>query len=69
MDLSYNKLQSVEANDFANMPRLRTLNLKGNEIGIVAPTAFRNSSALSKLDLSENNIRYAPVCSLSRIIS
>ena len=56
LDLSGNKLVTVEADTFCEMPELRNLNLRNNQLMMIEAGAFRDMSSLYNLNLSRNQL-------------
>ncbi|CAH2105796.1 unnamed protein product [Euphydryas editha] len=56
IDLSYNKLQSVNKGLFNNFTNLRKLILRRNQINKIYENSFIGLSKLETLDLSQNNL-------------
>ena len=56
IDLSFNKLTSLETNSFSNLTSLRTIYLRNNQISKISPNAFSGFSYLYMLDLSFNSL-------------
>lgn len=69
VDLSYNRLQLVQAEDFARFPHLLRLNLKYNNISHVASDAFRNNPKLEILDIFNNSLLEIPVAALAPLLN
>ncbi|XP_030636462.1 leucine-rich repeat and immunoglobulin-like domain-containing nogo receptor-interacting protein 2 [Chanos chanos] len=57
LDLSKNKIQAVNPDDFAPYPHIEELDLSGNVIAYVEPGAFNALSSLHSLSLKSNRIR------------
>lgn len=69
IDLSYNKLQVIQAEDFAHFPRLRSLNLQYNNISHIHSEAFKNNPLLEILNIFNNSLREIPVAALAPLLS
>ncbi|KAM3614909.1 uncharacterized protein V6R79_020728 [Siganus canaliculatus] len=69
IDLSYNKLTAVGADDFLRLPRLRTLKLTYNNISHIDDNAFRNNPLLEHLDIFNNSLLEIPATALSRLMN
>ncbi|XP_058503802.1 toll-like receptor 18 [Solea solea] len=65
VDLSYNKLQAVHADDFLRLPRLRSLQLQFNNISHVDSDAFRNNPLLEHLNIFNNSLQEIPARALT----
>ncbi|XP_028284708.1 amphoterin-induced protein 3 [Parambassis ranga] len=59
LDLSNNRIVQLEGGSFSGLPRLEMLRLAHNQLTVIHPGAFRNSSGslLRHLDLSSNQLR------------
>lgn len=64
IDLSYNKLQAVHANDFLHLPHLRVLQLQFNTISHIDDDAFKNNPLLEHLDIFNNSLQEIPATAL-----
>ncbi|XP_071325209.1 toll-like receptor 18 isoform X2 [Trachinotus anak] len=60
VDLSYNKLQAVHADDFVRLPQLRILKLAYNNISHIDNGAFKNNPLLEHLDIFNNSLQEIP---------
>lgn len=60
------RIEKIEPGAFRNLPQLRKLSLKGNEIDYVPEGVFNNLE-ISTLDLSQNRIRNIEAESLSNM--
>lgn len=69
IDLSYNKLQAIRAEDFASFPRLRSLNLDYNNISHIASDAFKNNPGLEILKIFNNSLVEIPAAALSPLLN
>jgi insulin-like growth factor-binding protein complex acid labile subunit len=58
LDLSYNRLRSLDINILKVLPNLSVLNLTRNEISEIIPGTFEMVSHLKDLDLSHNRIEH-----------
>ncbi|XP_062595444.1 leucine-rich repeat-containing protein 3-like [Saccostrea cucullata] len=56
LDLSYNKITTIQDNAFASLYNLRELDLYGNEITTIQDNVFASLYNLRKLDLANNEI-------------
>ncbi|KAK6298547.1 hypothetical protein J4Q44_G00316020 [Coregonus suidteri] len=61
LDLSKNKLQAVNPDDFAPYPGLEELDLSGNIISYVEPGAFNPLYSMHSLSLKSNRIKLIPM--------
>ncbi|CDQ73347.1 unnamed protein product [Oncorhynchus mykiss] len=61
LDLSKNKLQAVNPDDFAPYPGLEDLDLSGNIISYVEPGAFNPLYSMHSLSLKSNRIKLIPL--------
>lgn len=69
VDLSYNRLQVIRAEDFARFPHLLRLNLKYNNISHLDSDAFRNNPKLEILDIFNNSLLEIPVAALAPLLN
>ncbi|KAM7382906.1 hypothetical protein PAMP_002601 [Pampus punctatissimus] len=69
IDLSYNKLQAVHADDFLSLPQLRILKLRYNNISHIANDAFKNNTLLEQLDIFNNSLQEIPSTSLTPLLN
>ncbi|XP_055383501.1 toll-like receptor Tollo [Condylostylus longicornis] len=60
IDLSYNKIASLQTSILSALSRLRRLNLKHNELNFIADRAFEGLMSLSFVDLSQNKLQNLP---------
>ncbi|CAN7982844.1 unnamed protein product [Ixodes hexagonus] len=58
LDLSHNRLSSLDADDLDGLESLRRLNLEGNSIRLLAPYAFHRTPNLKILNLSDNPLKF-----------
>ncbi|XP_028985078.1 toll-like receptor 18 [Betta splendens] len=65
VDLSYNRLQAVNAHDFARLPQLRTLYLQFNNISHIDSDAFRSNTLLEHLNIFNNSLQEIPASALT----
>nr|UYP50760.1 Tlr14 [Monopterus albus] len=65
IDLSYNKLQAVRADDFLLLPQLRVLQLQFNNISHIDNDAFKNNPLLEHLDIFNNSLQEIPATALT----
>ncbi|XP_008287182.1 toll-like receptor 18 [Stegastes partitus] len=65
IDLSFNKLQAVGADDFLRLPQLRVLQLRYNNISHIDNDAFRNNALLEHLDIFNNSLQEIPAAALT----
>ena len=57
IDLSHNKLYSVNANLFSHIPNLQTLLLSSNKMQVLSPDQLSGFNSLKYFDLSDNSMR------------
>ncbi|XP_018531596.1 toll-like receptor 2 type-2 [Lates calcarifer] len=69
VDLSYNKLQAVHADDFLRLPRLRKLLLQYNNISHIDDDAFKNNTLLEHLDIFNNSLQEIPARALTPLLN
>ncbi|KAM9309190.1 toll-like receptor 18 [Pholidichthys leucotaenia] len=69
IDLSYNKLQAVHADDFCHLPKLRTLLLQYNNISHIDNDAFKNNTLLEHLDIFNNSLQEIPATALTPLLN
>uniref|UniRef100_UPI003AADB829 toll-like receptor 18 n=1 Tax=Centroberyx gerrardi TaxID=166262 RepID=UPI003AADB829 len=69
IDLSYNKLQAVLANDFLHLPQLRILKLQFNNISHIDDDAFKYNPLLKYLNLFNNSLQEIPATALSPLLN
>nr|XP_019948824.1 PREDICTED: toll-like receptor 2 [Paralichthys olivaceus] len=65
VDLSYNKLQAVLADDFLRLPLLRILQLQFNNISHIDIDAFKNNPLLESLNIFNNSLEEIPASALT----
>ncbi|XP_034466657.1 toll-like receptor 18 isoform X1 [Hippoglossus hippoglossus] len=65
VDLSYNKLQAVHADDFLRLPLLRILQLQYNNISHIDTGAFKNNPLLESLNIFNNSLEEIPAAALT----
>uniref|UniRef100_A0A8D3AYX1 Toll-like receptor 18 n=2 Tax=Scophthalmus maximus TaxID=52904 RepID=A0A8D3AYX1_SCOMX len=65
IDLSYNKLRAVHADDFRRLPRLRILQLQYNNISIIDNDAFKNNPLLEHVNIFNNSLQEIPARALT----
>lgn len=68
IDLSYNKLQVIQAEDFARFPQLHRLNLKYNNLSHIDDEAFQNNPELEMLDIFNNSLLEIPAAALAPLL-
>lgn len=56
LDLSYNQIDELRPDDFAQAVSLIMVNMSKNEIGVIQGGAFRGMSSLKVVDLSWNRL-------------
>ncbi|XP_074930958.1 toll-like receptor 2 isoform X2 [Phalacrocorax aristotelis] len=69
LDLSYNKLREITADDFASMTQLRHLDLGYNNISHIAPDAFLSNLLLEHLRLFNNSLHCIPAPALQPLVN
>ena len=69
VDLSYNKLQTVYAEDFQNLPRLQVLQLQFNNLSHIDEDAFKHNPILESLNIFNNSLREIPAPALISLIN
>ncbi|KAG7234007.1 hypothetical protein INR49_006253 [Caranx melampygus] len=69
IDLSYNRLQALGAEDFARLPLLRKLVLSYNNISHIDNDAFKNNPQLEHLDIFNNSLQQIPVGALTPLLN
>lgn len=69
IDLSYNKLHAVHANDFLHLPQLRVLLLQYNNISYIDDDAFKNNLLLEHLDIFNNSLQEIPAQALTPLLN
>uniref|UniRef100_A0A3Q3MCX3 Toll-like receptor 18 n=1 Tax=Mastacembelus armatus TaxID=205130 RepID=A0A3Q3MCX3_9TELE len=69
IDLSYNKIQAVHADDFPRFPQLRTLQLQYNNISHIDNDAFKNNTRLEHLDIFNNSLQEIPAAALTPLLN
>lgn len=67
LDLSNNVITVIDDYNFAKLPRLQTLNLRGNKIAKLSINAFHGIHHLSHLDISRNQLKVLPVSVFSKL--
>lgn len=69
IDLSYNKLQAVYADDFVHLPQLRILQLQFNNISHIDNDAFKNNTLLEHLNIFNNSLQESPATALTPLLN
>ncbi|XP_042346753.1 toll-like receptor 18 [Plectropomus leopardus] len=69
IDLSYNRLQAVHADDFLRLPQLRVLVLRYNNISHIDNDAFKNNKLLEHLDIFNNSLQEIPAMALTPLLN
>lgn len=69
IDLSYNKLQAVHADDFLRLPQLRVLQLQFNNISHIDNDAFKKNPFLEHLDIFNNSLQEIPAAALAPLLN
>lgn len=54
MELSENRLSALEDDAISSLPKLQTLRLRGNRLGVNAVSVLRGMRSLQELDVSDN---------------
>ncbi|CAB1429671.1 unnamed protein product [Pleuronectes platessa] len=65
VDLSYNNLQAVHADDFLRLPLLRVLQLQFNNISHIHVDAFKHNPLLESLNVFNNSLEEIPAGALT----
>ena len=69
INLSNNKFDFVDENQFNDMPNLTSINFQNNRISYLPRDAFKNNSKLTSIYLSDNNINWIDDGSFSTVSS
>ncbi|CAL8339429.1 unnamed protein product [Gadus morhua 'NCC'] len=69
VDLSYNKLQAVYAEDFQNLPHLQVLQLQFNNLSHIDEDAFKHNPILESLNIFNNSLREIPASALISLMN
>ncbi|KAA8591932.1 hypothetical protein FQN60_017306 [Etheostoma spectabile] len=69
IDLSYNELQAVRADDVLHLPRLLVLKLRYNNISHIDNDAFKNNKRLEYLDIFNNSLQEIPATALKPLLN
>lgn len=69
IDLSYNRLQVINAKDFAHFPQLHSLSLKYNNLSHIHSDAFQSNPGLKVLDIFNNSLLEIPVAALTPLLN
>uniref|UniRef100_A0A6Q2YTF9 TIR domain-containing protein n=1 Tax=Esox lucius TaxID=8010 RepID=A0A6Q2YTF9_ESOLU len=64
LDLSYNEIQAIYADDFSRLHSLRVLELQFNNISVIEDHAFHNNSLLENLNIFNNSLEEVPATAL-----
>lgn len=64
IDLSFNRLQAIQAEDFQHLPRLRVLKLQFNNISQIDSKAFEKNPLLEHLNIFNNSLEEIPAAAL-----
>lgn len=64
VDLSFNRLQAIHAEDFRHLPRLRVLKLQFNNISQIDSKAFQENQLLEHLNIFNNSLEEIPAAAL-----
>jgi Leucine-rich repeat (LRR) protein len=57
IDLSNNRLHTIEEGAFWGLDKLRELRLQNNKLSVIHPATFKEAFSLTRLDVGENSIR------------
>ncbi|KAL3848497.1 hypothetical protein ACJMK2_019349 [Sinanodonta woodiana] len=60
LDLSYNRIYTIERNDLQQLNQLVNLTLSYNDVGYISDSSFKGLSALRKLELRNSNLTIVP---------
>lgn len=69
INLSYNKLQAIHADDFLRLPQLRVLELQFNNISHIDNDAFKKNPFLEHLDIFNNSLQEIPAAALAPLLN
>lgn len=69
IDLSYNKLQAIHADDFLHLPQLHILKLQFNNISYIDNDAFKNNRLLEHLNIFNNSLQEIPATALIPLVN
>lgn len=69
IDLSYNRLQAVRADDFLRLPQLRFLSLQFNNISHIEDDAFKENPLLEHLNIFNNSLQEIPATALTPLLN
>nr|XP_040022009.1 toll-like receptor 18 [Gasterosteus aculeatus aculeatus]XP_040022010.1 toll-like receptor 18 [Gasterosteus aculeatus aculeatus] len=69
LDLSFNELQAVHADDFHHLAQLRVLKLQYNNISHIDSEAFKNNGLLEHLDVFNNSLAEIPASALTPLLN
>ncbi|TKS82646.1 Toll-like receptor 2 type-1 [Collichthys lucidus] len=69
IDLSYNKLRAIHADDFLHLPQLRILRLQYNNISYIDKDAFKNNRLLEHLNIFNNSLQEIPATALVPLVN
>ncbi|CAK6967815.1 toll-like receptor 18 [Scomber scombrus] len=69
IDLSYNRLQAIHADDFLQLPQLRILRLQYNNISHIDDDAFKNNTLLEELNIFNNSLQEIPATALTPLLN
>lgn len=61
LNMESNQIDTLEPEAFANLKKLKVLNLKHNNLGRISKELFRTNHHLEELDLSHNQIKELPI--------
>lgn len=69
IDLSFNRLQAIHAEDFQHLPRLKVLKLQFNNISQIDSKAFQKNQLLEHLNIFNNSLEEIPAAALEPLIN
>lgn len=69
IDLSFNRLQAIHAEDFRHLPRLRVLKLQFNNISQIHSKAFQENRLLEHLNVFNNSLEEIPAAALEPLVN
>ncbi|XP_067456612.1 toll-like receptor 18 [Thunnus thynnus] len=69
IDLSYNRLQAIHADDFLRLSQLRILLLQYNNISRIDNDAFKNNTLLENLNIFNNSLQEIPATALTPLLN
>ncbi|KAM8871106.1 toll-like receptor 18 isoform 2-T2 [Spinachia spinachia] len=69
LDLSFNELKEVHADDFHRLAQLRVLKLQYNNISHIDSKAFKSNELLEHLDIFNNSLEEIPASALTPLVN